>query len=539
MPASVAERYCRAVTFFNTYGVTECMAYQTQHRLSSPGDCRLLGLPLGPTRLLLAEPGAAALAAPSGPCAELCIAGPQVGLGYVSGPSGGFTETEQGRVYRTGDLVSVGEGRLRLVGRTDSQVKVRGRRMELADVEAALEGAVGGGTRVACGVWRGVVGAWVEVREKEEHPLWGEVVTFVAGKVLPAWMVPSAAAAATSLPQLTSGKLDRKTIKEWGLPAAADTAAPPEGVWERLVEQAWVAELGPAAGGDSSAHFLRLGGESLTALRVCKRVHDAAAVAGVQYDDLGVGMGALGPAELLARPVLRDYAAFLGRSFEAPDGADGRSGGQQPALLVRAAGEGLEQAVRWLCASGEAAGADALRAAAAGGHDASVAALLACGAAASAAVGRGAVALHCAAGGGSAPCTRTLLAAAPAAAARRDDDGQTPLHWAARGGAPSSVIAALLDGRGRQTLDAADRWGRTPLFWAALNGHRSCVVSLLDAGAAAGVRDTAGETAVEAAERRARCGAAERPDGARASVWADVAKVLGGSGSTRSVSKYK
>lgn len=82
-------------------------------------------------------------------------------------------------------------------------------------------------------------------------------------------------------------------------------------------------------------------------------------------------------------------------------------------------------------------------------------------------------------------------------------------------------------------MDRVDAWGRTPLHWAAVNGHRAACVALLDAGASASAVDDAGETPTDAAERRALCSARERPDGARASTWGDIATLLGGSGRTK------
>ena len=80
-----------------------------------------------------------------------------------------------------------------------------------------------------------------------------------------------------------------------------------------------------------------------------------------------------------------------------------------------------------------------------------------------------------------------------------------------------------------------DAWGRTALHWASVNGHRGVVSALLAHGASEliSLRDNAGESALDAAERRALCSAKERPDGASSSVWGDIAKLLGGSGTTR------
>lgn len=86
-------------------------------------------------------------------------------------------------------------------------------------------------------------------------------------------------------------------------------------------------------------------------------------------------------------------------------------------------------------------------------------------------------------------------------------------------------------------MDLYDHWGRTPLHWAALNGHATSVTSLLKAGAAAKIKDKAGETALEMAERRAKCSASERENGVGASVFGSIAKLLGGSGGTKHLAK--
>jgi len=134
-----------------------------------------------------------------------------------------------------------------------------------------------------------------------------------------------------------------------------------------------------------------------------------------------------------------------------------------------------------------------------------------------------------------------------------DDNHQSVLHHAARTNAPGQVMDYLLEkwtimgtkkakgvagGVGTGDVDRIDRWQRTPLHWAVANGHRTMVAKLLSFGADQHKADSNSETPVEIAERRARCGAQERPDGMGASVFGDIAKLLGGSGSTKRVSTY-
>ena len=156
-------------------------------------------------------------------------------------------------------------------------------------------------------------------------------------------------------------------------------------------------------------------------------------------------------------------------------------------------------------------------------------------------------------GGASAASLVHMLLEAGASFASLDDSRQSALHAAARVGASAKVLKALIEGHSHEMahgkvkakkillkrmgpiLEWKDAWGRIPLHWASVNGHRAAVTALLAHGASEllGVRDNAGETAVDAAERRALCSAKERPDGARSSVWGDIATVLGGSGTTK------
>ncbi|CAE7945229.1 caiap [Symbiodinium sp. KB8] len=152
--------------------------------------------------------------------------------------------------------------------------------------------------------------------------------------------------------------------------------------------------------------------------------------------------------------------------------------------------------------------------------------------------------IHLAAQGGSQQVL-TLLITARAKLDATSAEKQTVLHFAARSGAPGAVLNLLMaepltrktrgakaSGVSGLKIDAKDGWGRSALHWAVVNGHRSVVLKLLEAGADRNLRDAAGETPLLIAERRAQCRAQDRPGDMGASVFGDIATLLGGSAST-------
>lgn len=152
---------------------------------------------------------------------EVCIAGPGVALGYLSGqepPSPFTTLTAAGAgapAYRTGDHGWIGtDGVLRLLGRRDDQVKVNGWRIELGEIESAAE-QLDGVTRAVV-----VVDGTAVLRLFVTGTVGPELVLGGLATVLPGPMLPSSVHVIGRFPLLPSGKIDRG-----GLLAAMDRAA--------------------------------------------------------------------------------------------------------------------------------------------------------------------------------------------------------------------------------------------------------------------------------------------------------------------------
>lgn len=256
--------------------------------------------------------------APDGVAGELWIGGAGVASGYCGAPqltAERFVETADGtRWYRTGDQGRYGpEGLLEFLGRTDHQVKLRGHRIELGEVEAALQAQPGVERAVAAvtppdGVRRLLAavtarrGAQLDIARLRER---------VAIR-LPAYMVPEQLAVLEALPLSANGKLDRAAVAR--VIAASDVAPEtneaPADDWEQRVAVVWQELLRiPAIGRRQS--FFALGGDSLAATRFVEIVRQR--------------HGRLLPLRhLFASPVLMDVATAL-RSLQAdaPDTEEG------------------------------------------------------------------------------------------------------------------------------------------------------------------------------------------------------------------------
>ena len=215
---------------FNGYGPTETTINCTVARFDRASLPELrrapsvpIGVPVAPFRLYVLD--ALGDPAPLGGRGELYIGGPCVASGYVGraeDPAFLPDLFEPGaRLYRTGDFARImPSGTLLFCGRRDQQVQLRGRRIELEEVEAALE-RHRGVARAAADVRPGPGGprlvAWAVLGD--DPPSTAELKAHVAA-LLPAAMAPSRILVAPTLPTSRSGKLDRAALCESSPPEA-------------------------------------------------------------------------------------------------------------------------------------------------------------------------------------------------------------------------------------------------------------------------------------------------------------------------------
>ncbi|WP_272920666.1 non-ribosomal peptide synthetase, partial [Streptomyces sp. SID1328] len=279
-----------AIPVVNAYGPTEASDDITHHILRGPVDTERVpvGSPIINTTLhVLAENGTPV---PPGTLGEILVTGPCVGAGYVNDPErtaaafpANTLDTTSARAYRTGDLGRwLPDGTLDCVGRRDQQVKLRGHRVELPEIEQTL-------TRIA-----GVDQAFAEVRRHGGRMLLAVWYTGdaepgpgrlreEAARLLPAYMLPDVIARLDEVPLNRNGKADRNALAARPLPALTTrTPEPPADDTERAIVRLFAEALGvPEESIGADDDFFDLGGHSLAAMAVAARSDGLVTVRGL------------------------------------------------------------------------------------------------------------------------------------------------------------------------------------------------------------------------------------------------------------------
>ncbi len=297
------------VRLLNAYGPTEatitattCSVFETADP-AAPGQALAIGRPLGERSAYILDPYGNPV--PAGAVGELCLGGPLLARGYLHQPGltaerfvpnpfaeahhepeveGAELKTQNSRLYRTGDLAyHRPDGQIVFVGRADHQLKLRGFRIELAEIEAALA------------QHPAVREALVLVRESAEasgdkrlaaylllaeglaatpagRALAGELRDFLRQK-LPDYMVPGDIVVLEAFPLTGSGKVDRRALPD---PASAQASAQrvfvaPRTPVEETLAGLW-AELFRLPQVGVYDNFFELGGHSLLATQLAVRL---------------------------------------------------------------------------------------------------------------------------------------------------------------------------------------------------------------------------------------------------------------------------
>jgi amino acid adenylation domain-containing protein len=333
------ERWSSAINIFNTYGVTECAVVQTATSPRSPSSKSSdIGFTMGSTRMWVADLLKPDRLAALGAVGELYMQGKTVSQGYLNDPVRTaqtfldrlpFTRLDDtirsGRAFRTGDLVAFDNtGSLQFYGRKDSQIQLRGVRVEVEEIEHVIRSALPNfevavdvinatdqlstESLVAFLTWGNkeiADGAEVTTRElrKVFEAMMVQISFFLPSHMVPTFYIPLESFSAT-----TSGKLDRKGLRNhasnWthqqllkkSISRREEIGYSPLTSNEERIADLWVKVLSLKPDRlDASSNWFHFG-DSVSAMRLVARARQEGIYLGVQ--------------DIFRHPTLRQMASF-------------------------------------------------------------------------------------------------------------------------------------------------------------------------------------------------------------------------------------
>jgi amino acid adenylation domain-containing protein len=272
-----------AKRILNLYAPSETTTYSTYTTVESGGSREPhIGRPIANTQVYLLDRHARPV--PVGVVGEIYIGGAGVTRGYLNQPkltAQRFVPNPYGgragaRLYRTGDLGRyLTDGNIEFLGRNDHQVKLRGYRIELSEIETRLLGCTGVHEAVVLAREGATYGekrlvAYVTARDSAQLQA-GELRSALRA-VLPEYMMPSAFVILEALPLTPTGKLDRRALPT---PEGTDSHTayePPQGEVEQALAEIWRTLLRVQRVGRHD-NFFELGGHSLLTVSLMTRIH--------------------------------------------------------------------------------------------------------------------------------------------------------------------------------------------------------------------------------------------------------------------------
>jgi amino acid adenylation domain-containing protein/non-ribosomal peptide synthase protein (TIGR01720 family) len=272
---------CLRVELHNLYGPTEASIDVSFYEcFSTIGTSVPIGRPIANTQLYILDCHLQPL--PVGVTGELYVGGVGLARGYwrraemtaekfIPHP---FCNQAGERLYRTGDLARWrADGNIEYLGRSDDQIKLRGFRIEVGEIENVLAQHEA--------VQQAVVVAQEYGQDKRliayVVPAWGSTpqpeLRSYAERKLPEYMVPSAFVTVPALPLSANGKVNRKALPRWEFGTAEQKTEQPRTSTEELLEGIWSSVLAVTPIGIRN-NFFELGGHSLLAAQVVSRVRE-------------------------------------------------------------------------------------------------------------------------------------------------------------------------------------------------------------------------------------------------------------------------
>jgi amino acid adenylation domain-containing protein len=274
------------IRWLNSYGPTETTITSTSYEADSSTSGDLTSVPIGKpsanSRIYILDPQMNPV--PVGVPGELYIGGRGVARGYINRPDltaerfipDSLSREPGARLYRTGDVARyLPDGNIEFLGRADHQVKIRGHRIELEEIEAVLEqhsnvqkAAV---TARQDGAAEKYLAAYVVARRRPA-PTSDDLRAFLKQQ-LPAYMMPSHFVFLEAMPTTSNGKVDRRSLPapDKGRVEARDSVVLPRTEMETVIADIWRQVLGVDRVGVYD-NFFDLGGHSLLAMQVVARL---------------------------------------------------------------------------------------------------------------------------------------------------------------------------------------------------------------------------------------------------------------------------
>jgi amino acid adenylation domain-containing protein len=263
----------------NIYGVTEAAVYQTCKEITKKDILSAadnIGIPMPGDIIYIVDRNMQL--APIGAMGEILIGGEGVARGYLNKPDltkERFIENPYvlgGRLYRSGDYARwYPEGDIEYLGRRDFQVKIRGHRVELGEIEKKI--------LEYTGVKKAVVTAKIDSQDKkilcayyvtEKEIIQQDIKDYLIAE-LPEYMVPAYYMELEKFPQTSSGKVDTKALPEPKIVARVQYV-PPEDGQQRIITEIWQNILDIEKVGIED-NFFNLGGDSLSAVQFSSHLY--------------------------------------------------------------------------------------------------------------------------------------------------------------------------------------------------------------------------------------------------------------------------
>jgi amino acid adenylation domain-containing protein/thioester reductase-like protein len=301
------------IHIYNGYGPTETTIGAT---ITEACDHESIGRPIGNTEVIILNSEGKQV--PYGAIGEICVSGPGLGLGYYhrdDETKSKFTTFEDKKIYRTGDLGHLlPDGRLIYHGRCDRQIKLRGLRIELSEIESVMQ-SYKGVSQAVCIPKKTkhsehLVGFYTNTEGKDI----GDELKQHMKAHLTEYMVPEVLIHLDSMPQTPGGKLDYRAIERIEV-TFERTYVPPENDTQRLICESFAETVDESLDIGIEDNFFESGMDSLSATGFMLAIEERLPDAKIEYSDIY----SYPTAKLLAQKL--DNGDFVDKGFPI-DGLD-------------------------------------------------------------------------------------------------------------------------------------------------------------------------------------------------------------------------